>query len=147
VSRPPAWFADQLGGIAVRVGSLEITLAEGVDLLTQAILRDPDFCYSVAAMYAGRRLRALGRDDQDAGQPTLFPDLPKVGPVLEVSVNRFKPVAAMTAADWDGALRQIETKARSAEGKEEEVRAAYERVRPLLSGDLVTADVVDQVHV
>ena len=140
--RTPQWLARRLGEVVAQVRARDITFAEGAACLAEEILADPDVAFGVAVMYAGRRMRRLARGTRViAEQPSLFPDLPGLGAVLEVRVNGFKAVAAMTAADWDGALRQIETKERSATAQAERVRAAYRRIRPLLTtSGMTTAD-------
>lgn len=72
-------------------------------------------------------------------QDELFPWL---SAVIEVSPARFVPQAAMTGADWDKALRQAEVKKNNGTGHYEDIKRAYDKVRPLLSGDLTTGEVI-----
>lgn len=140
----PAWLRERIGAVVGQVRAGNLSFTEGAASLAGEILADQDMAFAVAVMYAGRRMRRLARatvliDEQ----PSLFPDLPGLGIVLETRVNVFKAIAAMTAADWDGALKQIETKERSATAQAERVRAAYRVVRPLLTEpDMTTADVI-----
>jgi hypothetical protein len=144
--RTPAWLSERLGMVVSQVRARKLTFADGAASLAQEILADPDMAFAVAVMYAGRRMRRLARATVLTDhQLSLFPDLPGLGNVLETKVNVFKAIAAMTAADWEGALRQIETKERSATAQADRVRA-YWRVRPLLTTpEMTTADVIGLV--
>ncbi len=147
-TRIPGWLAERLADVGAQVLARELTVTEGAALLAGEIAADPGATLTVAAGYAAKRLRQLAKaTTARGGQLDLFPDLRGLGAVLEVSVNKFRPVAAMTGADWDGALRQIETKERNAIAQADRVRAAYARVRlRLASPAMTTADVQARVH-
>jgi hypothetical protein len=147
VTRIPGWFAERLADVGAQVQSGELSIGEGADVLADVIGADPEAAHAVAAGYAARRLQPWTRSARHGVcQPSLFPDLPRLGVVLEISVGRFRPVAEMTASDWDTALKQIETKERSASAQAGRVRAAYARVRPLLTDPrLTTADVARRI--
>ncbi|MGO9298412.1 MAG: hypothetical protein ACLP52_31820 [Streptosporangiaceae bacterium] len=144
--RIPGWFAERLADVGGQVLGGELSISEGASVLADAIEDDPEANRAVAAAYAAKRLRPWTKTTAVSDQLDLFPDLPKLGVTLEVSVSRFRPVAEMTGADWDGALRQIETKEHNATGQAARVRAAYARVRPLLTDpSMTTADVVAEL--
>lgn len=81
--------------------------------------------------------------DPDLDQPGLFPELPRV---LEIGPGRFARIGVMTGTDWDRALKQAQTKASNAGSHHETIRAAYDKIRPLLTGELTTADVAEQIE-
>ena len=142
MTRIPPWFATRVAdiGAQVRVGELSIT--QGAQVLAGEIAADPDATLAVAAAYAAKRLRPWTTPPDRGIQLYLFADLPGLGPVLEVAVSRFKRVEVMTGADWDGAMKQIETKERNASAQADRVRAAYARVRPLLTDPETTTGMV-----
>jgi hypothetical protein len=110
---------------------------------------------AIYADYAGRALDAWQREHQNPAAPApvsslqgeLFPDLK---PRLFVQPGVSKPVMTMTAHDWDNACAMIRNRTEgaieSAEADWKNFEAAYKRVRPLLAGEFVTADVVRELR-
>ena len=142
MTRVPTWFALRLADIGVQVRDGELSLRAGAAVLADEINADGNASHAVAAAYALKRLRPWTRTPECAGQLYLFRDLPGLGATLEVSINRFKPVAEMTADDWLRAVRQIEVKERNAIAQADRVRAAYARVRALLTDPDTTTGAV-----
>lgn len=145
--RTPTWLREQIAmaGTDHKPGT---PLTGAVTKLTDAVLAtDSTLVRALVENFVSRKLdqwlgnHASPLDDED-DQPSLFPDLPWR---LETSPGRFAVIGVMTGADWDAALRQAETKASNATGYAESVRAAYDRVRPLLDGELTTADVAERI--
>jgi hypothetical protein len=110
----------------------------------------------VLAEFAGRVLDAWHRSHQHpaaAGSPAqvqaeLFPDLP---PRLHIRPGVTKAPIEFTGHNWDTAWEMIRARTdntiKGAEADRDQFEDAYYRVRPLLSGDLTTADVAALVAV
>jgi hypothetical protein len=147
----PGPIQSELDRLGARNAAREITRAEAVTALRDAIIREADraFLLSLAAEFAGRQLDAWHRARRAAGFPAvagqseLFPDLPAR---LYVRPGVLRPVALMDGHDWDMAWNMLHTRAEGAINAAEADLAAfdgaYDKVRPLLTGDLTTADVL-----
>ncbi len=144
---PPSTFRQRRAALGAEVLAGTMTEATAVRKLTATGLRERTFVRSVMAEYATRSMQAWLKRHRELStvpsEPSLFPelDLPRQ---LEISPGRFKPVADMTARDWDAAVVQAETKERNASGHAEMVRAARRQVHHLLLVDdeLTTAQVL-----
>lgn len=152
----PAWLKDvvdqhgseRLTGTATR---LEAVTAVRDEIAAKA---DDPLTLAIYADYAGRALDAWHREHQNPAAPAvvsalqgdLFPDLK---PRLFVQPGVSKPVMTMNAHDWDNAYAMIRNRTQgsieSAESDWKKFEAAYKRVRPLLAGDAVTADVIREL--
>lgn len=148
----PAWIDD----LTEEIGTCRLRGAVGrqdaVTRLRDAIddAGDRELTLAILADFAARRLDAWHREHQNAPAPPsvsylqaeLFPDLKAR---LYVQPGVTKPVMTMTAHDWDNAREMIRNRTEGAiefaKADRAKFEAAYERVRPLLSGDATTADV------
>jgi hypothetical protein len=157
VNQLPAWLKDivdhqgsqRLGGTLTRQ---EVVTAVRDEIAAKA---DDPLILAIYADYAGRALDAWHREHQHPAAPAavsslqgeLFPDLK---PRLFVQPGVSKPVMTMTAHDWDNAYAMIRSRTEgsieSAEADWKNFEAAYERVRPKLSGDATTADVISELR-
>ena len=143
---------DRLGG---QNAERAITRAEAVTALRDVILRHADsaFLRSVVAEFAGRALDSWHKQHSEGSrtpapedQSELFPGLP-VRLFIRPGVRR--SVILFTGHDWDMARNMLQTRTdgakKAAERDQAAFDAAYEKVRPLLSGELTTADVAGQL--
>jgi len=133
-----------------------LTRADAVSALRDAILTaaEPGLVAGVVADFAGRELDAWHRAHQHSApagplaevQSELFPGLPGR---LYVTPSTGKALMLCNGHDWDMARNVLSAKTTNAIGGAEQAwqqfQAAYDRVRPLLSGDLTTADVAAQL--
>lgn len=152
-----AWLADLAEELGTGRRSGEITRQEAVTRLRDAIDEHAErsLVLSIYSDYAGKVLDAWHREHQHAApalavshvQAELFPDL---RPRLFVRPGVTKPVMALTAHDWDNAREMLHNRTKHAiEGAEADrsrFDAAYEKVRPLLTGDATTADVAGELR-
>lgn len=152
-----AWLADLTEELGTARRSGQITRQEAVTRLRDAIDEHAErlLVLSIYSDYAGKALDAWHREHQHAGptlavshvQAELFPDL---RPRLAVQPGVTKPVMALTAHDWDNAKEMLHNRTKHAiEGAEADRKhfdEAYEKVRPLLTGDATTADVVPELR-
>lgn len=150
---------DQLSGELDRIGAAtaarEMSRQDAVTALRNAIDQQADgvLRLGILADFAARTLESWLRARRQPGAPArpelqseLFPDLPVR---LYVRPAVAKPVILFTAHDWDCAKAMIENRTdgaiKTAEADMKAFSAAYSKVRPLLSGDLTTADVATQL--
>lgn len=135
--------ADVLDGSASRAGALAA--------LTAVISGHPECIADLAAAYAERELAKWLRANI-AGTPTssqllLFPEMPLR---MRVAPDKSIEVAAMTSADldhaknmlWARTKNQIKGAKEAAEHEREVFTDFYDQVHPLLTGDLVVADIL-----
>jgi hypothetical protein len=150
----PPWLAAELDKAGQQNASRAITRQEAVTAVRDAIMTQADraFILSVTADYAARLLDTWHRgrrgDGKGSGQlagdaqSELFPGLPVR---LYIRPGVAKAVILLTAHDWDTAKAMIENRTSgaitAAETDQAAFDAAYALVRPLLAGDLTTADV------
>ena len=153
----PAWIDD----MAEELGTARLRGTTGrpdaVARLAGAIAasQDRELFLAIFADFAARRLDAWHREHQNTApvpavshvQMDLFPDLK---PRLYIRVGVTKPVMTMTAHDWDAAREMVLNRTKhaieGAEADRKNFEAAYERVRPLLSGDATTSDVARELR-
>lgn len=152
----PDWLRGPLADAAERNAAREITRQAAVNTVRDAILdkADPAFLRGVVAAFAAKALAAQQREisraaaagEAAAGQSDLFPDLPSR---LYIRPGQAKAVILFTAHDWDTAKAVLENRTsgaiEAAQADWAAFEAAYNRVRPLLAGDLVTADVAAEL--
>jgi hypothetical protein len=153
----PDWFSGELGVAGQRHANRELTRPQAVKALADEIVRhgDREFLAAVAAAFAakaldswhrGRRQAAAVPGFRDEAQSELFPGLPGR---LYVTPGQSKAVILFTGHDWDTARNVLENRTSgaitAAQADWAAFRAAYDRIRPLLSGDLTTADVAGQL--
>ena len=143
--RAPKWFKESLAEEGARVLEREITDAKAAEALAEKIVKDAGFTRDIVKDYGRRQLLAWAKQYRPyvaveiGSQLDLFPELPRR---LETSPGRFADQAVMTRRDWDAALKQAKTKADNVNGFFDSVQQAYNKVRPLLTSDiLTTADV------
>lgn len=148
----PEWLDRELTAVSARLATREITRPEAVTRLRDVIIGSGDrpFMLSIASDFAARALAAAkGERRRDAvmeGQSEMFPDLPLR---LFIRPAVAKAVILFTGHDWDTAKAMITNRTDGAIDAAKADRAAFEaayaRVRPLLSGDLTTADVLAEL--
>lgn len=153
----PAWLADLADHYGSQRLAETITRQEAVTALRDEIAGKADEALrlSIYADHAGRILDAWHREHQHPAPPLpvsrlqmeLFPDLK---PRLYIRPGVTKPVMAFTAKDWDNAREMIRNRTEGAiefaKADWASFEAAYDRVRPLLSDDLTTADVEKELR-
>ena len=156
----PEWLGSYIDSIGSRRLSGEITRQEAIRALRDVIAEKDDrpLILGIYAEFAAKHLDTWYRDQQRSplaglpGSPShvqqeLFPDLP---PRLYIRPGVSKQVMAMNAADWDNARNVIQNRTEHAiEGAKSDwtqFEDAFTRVRPLLTGNKTTADVVRQLR-
>lgn len=153
----PAWLADLTDHYGSQRLARKVSRQEAVTALRDEIAAKADepLRLAIFADYAGRALDAYHREHQHEAplpaishvQAELFPDLK---PRLYIRVGVTKPVMSMTAHDWDAAremtLNRTKHSIEGAEADRDSFQAAYDRVRPLLTGDATTADVARELR-
>lgn len=146
----PDKIAAKAEELAAQRDAGQITRQEAVTALRDVIMQNADraFLLGITAEFAGRVLdaRKAPRYGLRDTQSDLFPDLPVR---LFIRPGVAKPVILFTAHDWDTARAVLENRTsgavKAAEADWAAFDAAYARVRPLLTGDLTTADVAGQI--
>lgn len=153
----PAWLEDLADHFGTQRLNGEITRQEAVTALRDKIVEKDDrtLILGVLTDVAAKALDSWHRQHQHPPalgtqahlQMELFPDL---APRLYIRPGVTKPVMTLTAHDWDNAREMIRNRTSCAiEGAEADWRQfeeAYEKVRPLLSGDATTADIVPELR-
>lgn len=152
----PAWLQQELAATGAQVAARDLSRQEATTRIRNLILekRDRSFDLGVTAEFAGRSLDSwLRARKSSAGgvpeaQSDLFPDLPMR---LYVRPSTTKPLILMTAHDWDMAHNMLRNRTEGAEKSAKAdwaaFKAAYDKVRPLLTGaDTTTADVIPQLE-
>jgi hypothetical protein len=149
----PDWLAAELDRLGEQNAARHITRAEAVTAVRDAILRHADraFMAGVAESFAARALDSWHRQHRGerapaAAQSELFPGLPAR---LYVRPGVAKAIVLFDGRDWDNARAMILNRTKgaieAAEADQAHFQAAYDRIRPLLTGDLTTADVVAEL--
>lgn len=149
----PEWLQIELDKTGTRLAAHELTRGEAVTAIRDAIIarNDRALMLGITSEFAGKalnswhqRTRATGAT-LPAAQSELFPDLPAR---LYIRPGVAKSVAQFTAHDWDTARAVLENRTsgaiESAKADWAAFKAAYDKVRPLLSGPLITADVLGE---
>lgn len=149
----PDWLRAELDAAAQRNADREITRQAAADAVRDAILDKADaaFLRGIVGAFAARALAGWHRRNRGtatgpafltAEQSELFPGLPAR---LYIRPAVAKAVILFSAHDWDTARAVLENRTtgaiKAAEQDWAAFDAAYRQVRPLLSGDLTTADV------
>jgi hypothetical protein len=151
--KKPEWYAADIAKEGQRVLDGASTRADALALLTVAVRAHPEY---VAALIAADTERELSRWLAENGtaapvsQLPLFPELPGR---MRVTPTRYAAVEAMTAHDLDMAKKILTARADNAikgatEAAEHEKAVFgdfYDKVRPLLSGDLTVGDVLGKL--
>jgi hypothetical protein len=151
--KTPQWLTEKIAQTGARVLDGKITRPAGDSEISAAVRAHPEYGAELAAA-AGASLfgRWLGEHASggDLFQAALFPDLPAV---MRIAPNRTAAVTDMTGEDLDHARNMLWARTQNmVDGAEEAAnreRAAfsrlYDKVRPLLGGDLTVADVLDKL--
>lgn len=149
--KTPQWLAETISATGVLVLDGRMTRAEGDSAVAAAAREHPEFGEELSASEAAGQFGKWLREHTSGGdlfQAGLFPDLPAV---LRVAPKRTAAVGDMTAEDLDHARNMLWSRTKNmVDGAEEAARREraafsrfYDKVRPLLSGDLTVADVLD----
>lgn len=154
----PPWLRTEIETIGKQMLNGDVERGEAAELLTDTISeRDTAYVQDILREFSRKRLSRWLRQQQgrfrDADrmefetgfrQEELFEWLPRT---LETSPGRFAHITSMNGHEWDMALRQAEVKAGNASRYYQDIKRAYDAVRPLLtSDDLTTADVTEDVR-
>jgi hypothetical protein len=154
----PDWLASQTDEAGQLVQAGQIPRQAAVTTIRDAILAqsatDDAFLKSVIADFASRALADWDRRNGGGSahglrdtQSDLFPGLPVR---LYVRPGVRKPLILMTAHDWDMARNVLRNRTSNAKQAAESdwarFQAAYDQVRPLLSGELTTAEIAPQLE-
>jgi hypothetical protein len=147
----PAAIDVQLRDLTAQWQAGTITRAEAVTALRDVILGHADrtLILGIVGEFAGRALdRAKEpRHALPAAQDSLFPELPAR---LYIRPGVAKAVALFTAHDWETARAVLENRTKHAKEAAEAdwaaFTAAYDKVRPLLYGELTTSDVLGDIE-
>lgn len=123
----------------------------GQRLAVWLLRHHPVVIREIAADWGRKRVRgwiyqqtraAMPNPDSDEQQLLPFAEL---HPHLEVAPGILKHQRVMTGPDWDAALAIYRNRREQADISLRLLEGAYDRVRPLLEGELTTADVLDQL--
>ena len=154
----PTWLEDLTDKYGAQRQAGQITRQQAATALRDKILEhgDDTLILGLLSDFAGKALDSwirLHQHQQPYGgsmpqvQSDLFPDLPVR---LHIRPGVPKAVILFTAHDWDSAREMIrartENAIKGAEEDREQFEAAYQRVRPLLEGDVTTADIAEQIR-
>lgn len=151
--KTPPWLAQEASALGVKILGGKMSRADADAAIVAAARSHPEYGEELAAASAVRVLgKWLGEHTAsgDLFQTQMFPDLPAV---MRVAPQKSARVADMTAEDLDHArnmlLARTSNMVAGAEEAAERERSAffrlYDRVRPLLSGDLTVGDVLGKL--
>jgi len=149
--KAPHWLAGEIAAAGARVLDGKVTRTEAEASIAAAVRAHPGYCEEAGVTAA---LRQFGKwigehaSSGDLYQSALFPDLPAV---MRVAPNRTAAVSDMNAEELDHARNMLWARTQNMiEGAEESARRErsafsrlYDKVRPLLTGDLTVGDVLD----
>lgn len=153
----PAWLRSEIETLGKQLLNGDVERGEAAELLSDAISeRDAALSQDIIREFSRKRLsrwirqqqgrtRETARLELETGchQEELFDWLPRT---LETSPGRFAHITSMTGHEWDMALRQAEVKAGNASRYYQEIKRAYDAVRPLLVADgMTTSDVIEDL--
>jgi hypothetical protein len=149
----PDWLTEAAAAAGSEVLRGITSREAGIAAVAAAVKAHPGFIndviYGLAAREVGRWLQEH-ESSGDLFQAQMFPGLPAS---LRVAPKRRTAIADMTAEDLDHAKNMLWARTgnavKGAEEAAERERAAfsrlYEKVRPLLSGDLTVGDVIGKL--
>jgi len=145
--KTPGWFTDELAARGHDILAGHATRADVITELAALVSSDVLGQVIVSTWTASRIDGWLRGADAvlaaDGAQAELFPGLPRE---LKVTPGKTKPFLAMDAHDLDMAVKLARVQAaNSIDGTREwlaSIEQAYDKVRPLLDGDLTVADVL-----
>jgi hypothetical protein len=154
----PAWLRSEIETIGKQLLNGDVERGEAAELLSDTISeRDAKLVQDIIREFSRKRLTRWVNQQQGRGrkaalvelntghrQEELFDWLPRT---LETSPGRFAHLTSMTGREWDMALRQAEVKAGNSSRYYQDIKRAYDAVRPLLTSDgMTTADVVQDIR-
>jgi hypothetical protein len=151
--KKPQWYVTQVAKFGQIVLDGESTRADALTLLVAQIRSHPEYIADLIAADAERELSkwlAANAAEVATSQLILFPEMPlrmRVTPVKD------EEVAAMDARQLDNAKHilwattqnAMDGATEAAERKRAVFADFYDRVRPLLKGDLTVSDVLEQL--
>jgi hypothetical protein len=149
--KAPQWLTEEIAAIGVRLLEGKMPRLEAEAAIAAATRSHAGYCADAGVTDALRLFRKWVSEHASSGdlfQSALFPDLPAV---MRVAPKRSIPVNDMTGEELDHAKNMLwartENMINGAEesAKREQVAFArlYDKVRPLLSGELTVGDVLD----
>jgi hypothetical protein len=147
----PQWLAEEIAAAGARLLDGNMSRTEAETAIAAAARNHPAYCAQAGEADA---LRHFGKwigehaSSGDLFQVSLFPDLPAV---MRVAPNRSTAISDMTGEELDHArnmlIARTDNAVAGAKAAAERERAAfarlYDKVRPLLKGDLTVGDVLD----
>jgi hypothetical protein len=149
--KTPQWLAEKIAETGVQVLDGRMTRTAGDSAIAAAVDAHPLHCTMLGRADGAAQFARWLREHASTGdlfQSALFPDLPAV---MRVAPKRSIPVNDMTGEELDHAKNMLwartENMINGAEesAKREQVAFArlYDKVRPLLTGELTVGDVLD----
>jgi hypothetical protein len=151
--KKPAWYAAEVAKFGQIVLDGESARADALTLLIAQIRSHPEYVADLIAADAEKELSGWLRANAAEDAPTqldLFPGLPHR---LRIAPTKSAEVASMTAEDldhaknmlWARTQNQMDGATEAAEHERTVFAAFYDKVRPLLKGDLTVSDVLEQL--
>jgi hypothetical protein len=148
----PAWLSDKIVELGMQVVADEISHQDAAEELAGKIRADngvvlmqilSDWSKNKIKVWIANKSRDHSQEREVAGQPRLpFEELP---PHLEIAPGRLAHQNVMTGRDWDNALAIWKNRMVEAENSYKRFLRCYDAIRPLLTGDVTTADVAGQI--
>lgn len=151
----PPWLTAAVAANASEVLRGRAKQAAASAAVAAAVKAHPEYIDELAWALADREVGRWLRDHETSGdlfQAQMFPGLPAS---MRIAPKRTVPVAAMTGEDLDHAKKMLYARtgnaAKGAADAADRERATfdrfYDRVRPLLDGELTVADVLAKLAV
>ena len=154
--KKPDWYAEEVAGLGQLVLDGVSTRAEALDILIARIRKHPEYITGLVAADAEKELSGWLKSNAAAeatpsSQLDLFPGLPHS---MRIAPTKTAEIPEMTAEELDHAKNMLMARTQNAidgataaaEHERKVFMAFYERVRPLLTGDLTVADVLSQIE-
>lgn len=151
--KKPAWYVAQVAKFGQIVLDGESTRADALTLLGAQIRSHPEYVADLIAADAEKELAGWLKDnaaEDPSPQLDLFPELPRR---MRVTPTKSADVASMDAAQLDHARNMLLARTQnaidgataSAEHERAVFMAFYDKIRPLLTGDLTVADALERL--
>jgi hypothetical protein len=147
--KTPDWYRLAIADHGAKVLAGTEQRAQASAAVAAVLIAHPEHIAELAATLADRDVAAWVREHQSSGdlfQTALFPLLPAS---MRTTPKRSASVASMTGPDLDNAKAMLwnrtENAKNGAERERAEFAAFYDRIRPLLDGDLTVGDVMPRI--
>lgn len=152
--KKPQWLVEEVARHGQLVLDGNITAAVALAALSAQITGHGEYVAGLISVDAKRELSAWlseNRVDEQPFQADMFPDLPRR---LRVTPGKYVEVAAMNGHHLDMARNILWAKTQNAmdgakaaaEHERDIFTTFYEKVRPMLAGDLTVGDVLDELR-